>query len=116
MVLKMSIAEMRTRITLQTPTVNLGSGGAQRATYANATTTPTVWAKWVNAHGDEAISGDAEKSAQRATVTIRARSDVKATWQILKDSEAWRVLSVDEVYDGNRWTVMIVEQIKGTVN
>ena len=109
------ISDLRTRITFQEPTQSQDTGGAQTASYAIVTTNPTVWSRWINAHGQEAISNDALRAAQRATVTIRYRSDIQLTWQILKDGEAWQIISIDHVQDRNRWTEMIVERVKGTL-
>lgn len=113
--LNVSISELRTRITFQSPTVNKDAGGAQSETWANVTTNPTVWAKWVNAHGQESVQSEALKSVQRATVTVRHRTDILTTWQVLKDSEAWKVISIDRVRGENRWVELVVERAKGTV-
>ncbi len=107
--------ELRTQITFQQPTVGKDPGGAQKETYANVPTNPAVWAKWVNDHGEEAVTSDADKSVQQATVTIRHRSDILETWQVLKNNEAWKILSVDPVQGLNRWVVLRVERVKGTV-
>ena len=107
--------ELRTSITFQQPTIVKGPGGAQKETYANVTTNPTVRAKWVNDHGEESVTSGADKSVQRATVTIRHRSDVLETWQVLKGGAAWKILSVDPVKESNRWVVLRVERVKGTV-
>ena len=113
--LDLKISDLRTRITFQSPTVTQDAGGAQTAIYAIVTTNPTVWSRWINAHGQEAISNDALRAAQRATVTIRYRSDIQPTWRILKDGEAWQIISIDHVQDRNRWTEMIVERVEGTL-
>jgi head-tail adaptor len=113
--------EMRTSITLQSPTVAKDAGGFQKAGYANAGTNPTVLARWVNAHGDENASASggatssAVKFAQRATVTIRARTDIDTTWQVLKDGEAWNIISVDPIRGENRWVELVVERAKGSI-
>lgn len=107
--------EMRTRITFQQPTVNKDAGGAQSETWANVTTNPTVWARWVNAHGNESVQSEALKAVQRATVTVRHRTDILTTWQVLKDSEAWRIISIDRARGENRWVELVVERAKGTV-
>lgn len=107
--------DLRTRITLQQPTISTDAGGAQRETYADVPTNPTVWAKWVNAHGQEALQQNAVISAQRAAVTIRHRTDVAESWQIVKDGEAWKIISIDRVQDKHRWLEMVVERVKGTV-
>jgi SPP1 family predicted phage head-tail adaptor len=107
--------DLRTRITFQQPTITQDAGGAQKEAYANVPTHPTVWAKWVNDHGQEAVSSDAEKSTQRATVTVRHRADILETWQVLNNGEAWKIISKDPVQGRNRWVVLRVERVKGTV-
>jgi SPP1 family predicted phage head-tail adaptor len=106
--------ELRTPITFQQPTIVKDPGGAQKKTYANVPTNPTVRAKWVNDHGQESVASDAQVSIQRATVTVRHRSDILETWQVLKNGEAWKILSVDPVQGRNRWVVLRVERVKGT--
>lgn len=113
--LNIQISDLRTRITFQQPTISKDPGGAQITTWANISTVPTVWAQWINDHGQEAISSDVEKFVQRATVRVRHRSDIVTTWRVLKDGEAWQILSVDQVQDRNRWVEMRVELVKGTV-
>ena len=107
--------ELRTPITFQSPTVTKDAGGAQVVSWANVGTNPTVWARWINAHGSEAVGSDALKAVQRATVTVRHRSDVSTTWRVLNGSEAWQVISVDLVRGDNRWVELVVERAKGTV-
>lgn len=114
--LNIQIGEMRDRITFQSPTINKTTGGAQTESYANVATDPTVWALWVNDHGQEGVASDAEKSTQRATVTVRYRSDVLTTWQVLKDGVAWKLISPpDHVRGRNQWTVLRVERVQGSV-
>lgn len=114
--LNIQISDLRTRITFQQPTVTKDPGGAQKTTYINVPTNPTVWAQWINDHGQEAVSSDAEKSVQRATVRIRHRSDIVETWQVLKGNEPWSIISPpDNVRDLNRWIELRVERVKGTV-
>jgi SPP1 family predicted phage head-tail adaptor len=111
-----SIADLRKRITFQSPTESKDAGGAQRQSYANIATNPTVWSKWVYDHGQENVQGDAVVSVERATVTVRYRSDVLSTWQVVKDSVNWKIISPPEnVQNENRWTVFRVERVKGTV-
>ncbi len=108
--------EMRTQITLQSPTITQDAGAAQSTSYTNVSPNPTVWARWVNAHGQEAvIPSEALKSVQRATVTIRHRSDIKETWRVLKNSEAWQIISIDPVRDQRHWIELVVERAKGSV-
>lgn len=109
------VSDLRTRITFQEPTITLDDGGAQVATFANVTPDPTVWARWINAHGQEAVASEALKNVQRATVTVRYREDISETWQILKDGIAWKIISVDPVQDKRRWVEMVVERTKGSL-
>lgn len=109
------LSDMRTRITLQAPALTTDAGGAQVAGWANAAN-PIVWARWVNAHGQEVVTSEALKSSQRAVVTIRYRSDILPSWRILKDgSEAWQIISIDPVQARNEWTELVVERVKGSV-
>lgn len=113
--LNIQVGDMRDRITFQQPTINKTTGGAQTEAYANVTNNPTVWALWVNDHGEETVANDAEKSIQRATVTVRFRSDVLATWQVLKDGKPWKIISPpDHVRGRKHWTVLRVERVIGT--
>jgi len=108
------IGELRTRITFQEPTLSKDAGAAQSESYADAGTDPTVWSRWINDHGQES-AGNAEVSVQRATVTVRYRSDVLESWQVIKDGASWSILSIDQIRDRNRWTELRVERVKGTV-
>lgn len=108
------VGEMRDCITLQSPTMTKTTNGAQVPAFANVSTDPIVWALWVNDHGQESVASDANKSVQRATVTIRYRTDVLTTWQVLKDSLEWQITSVDQVRGQHRWTVLRVERAIST--
>ena len=114
--MKVNISDLRTRITFQQPTQTTDAGGAQVTSWANVATTPTVWARWINEHGQEALQSDTARSAQRATVTIRHRADVNTNWRVLKDNEPWQILSVDQIQDRNRYVEMVVERVKGAVS
>lgn len=115
--LNVSISDLRTRITFQEPTVTQDAGGAQKTTWANVSTNPTVWSFWVYDHGQEVIQGSgAQAAALRATLTIRHRSDVKPTWRVVLGSDAWNIISPPEpVQNRNRWLVLRVEKVTGTV-
>ena len=113
--LNVRIGDMRDRVTFQSPTISKTTGGAQTEAYVNVTTNPTVWALVVYDHGQTVVTNEAEKSVQRATVTVRYRSDVLPTWQVLIDDAAWKIFSIDHVRGRNRWTVLRVERVTGTV-
>lgn len=114
--IKVKISELNTRLTFQQPTLTKDAGGAQVDTYANIGTNPTVWSRWIYDHGQEAVSSDAGKSVQRASVTIRYRSDVSEKWQVVHENGSiWKIFSIDHVRERNHWTELRVEQVKGTV-
>jgi len=113
--LNVTIGDLRTRITLQTPTLTKDVGGAQSPAYVNVATNPTVWAQWINDHGQEAVSSEAKTFGQRATVRLRHRADIETTWQVLKAGAPWQILSIDFVQNKQRWVELRVERVKGTV-
>lgn len=109
--------ELRTLVTFQEPSVSKDAGGAQKPAWANVDTNPTVWARWVNAHGQEMLTSEALKARQRATVTVRYRADILATWRLLKsDGTFWQIIAPpDNVRGENRWTELLVERTTGSV-
>ena len=111
------VEELRTSITFQSPTIAQGTDGAQVATWANLASNPTAWSKWVHDHGLEAVQNSAGQSVERATVTVRYRSDIKSSYAVLDAaSSRWQIISAPEnVQNLNQWTVFRVERVKGTV-
>jgi head-tail adaptor len=109
--------QLRTRITFQASTLTQGTDGAQVPSWSNIATNPTVWSKWVHDHGEELAQGGAGKSIERATVTIRYRSDLLPSYALLDPSGArWQIISAPEnVQNQNRWTVFRVERVKGSL-
>jgi SPP1 family predicted phage head-tail adaptor len=107
--------DLRTSITFQVSTLTPDPGSAQIASWANVSTNPTVLAWWVNAHRDKVISNEMLKYEQRATVTIRYRSDILPTWRIVKDGQHWQILSIDDVNNRHRYMELIVELQRGAV-
>lgn len=106
------IAELRTRITLRSPTQTLASDGAQQTSYADVA---TVWAKRVNAHGQEAVGSDALRSVQRATLTIRHYPGILPSWRVQMDEAEWDIVSLDNITDRNQWVELVVERTKGSL-
>ena len=113
--INVSLGDLRDRITFQSPTISVDDGGAQVVSWADISATPTVWARWVNAHGAEVVASDALKFTQRATVLIRYRTDVSTTWRVLRNGEYWQVISVDHIHGRRHWTELVVERVKGTL-
>lgn len=106
--------ELRTPITLQTPTVVRGTGGAQRAGY---TTLATVLAKWTNAFGNEVwVSQAGGRTVSPATVRIRYRSDVDGTCQVLKGSQVYEIVGgVDNIQERGEYLEFKVRLLEGNV-
>ena len=61
--------EMRTSITLQTPTITKAAGGAQVVTW---TTLAVVWAKWTNIHGSEVWQSQAVQALDRKSTRLNS--------------------------------------------
>lgn len=89
--------ELRTSITLKSRTVTTGAGGFPVPTWP--TTIATVWAKWTNAHGQEAWIAQTAQADQAATVLIRYRSDIDLTCAVFKGSDRWEIVSMDNVQE-----------------
>lgn len=104
--------EMRTSITLQTPTITKSPGGAQVVTW---TTLATVWAKWTNVHGSEVWQSQAVQANSPATVLIRYRSDVDATCSILKGTDRYDIVSPDNIQERGEYLELKVKRTKGSV-
>jgi SPP1 family predicted phage head-tail adaptor len=106
------VGELRTIITLESPTVVKDAGGAQSKTYTNQ---GSVWAKWVNAHGPEAIVDGAMQGQKRATVRIRYRSDVTGAWAIVKDGERYEIIvPPDNIQDRDEFLEFQVRLLKAS--
>ena len=108
--------DLRTRITFQVPTESQDAGAAQTVTFADVATTPSVWSHWVYDHGQETDQSDSRRSSLRATVTVRHRKDVLTTWRVIMDGEPWSIIAPPEpVQNQNRWLVLRVERVKGSL-
>lgn len=107
--------ELRVPITLQAPTIGTDGGGAQRPTWTDLVS-GNVQAKWVNVHGAEAwIAGQAGKAVSAATVTIRYRSDVTTRCSILKGSDRYEIISLDNIQERNEYLELKVKRVTGSV-
>jgi SPP1 family predicted phage head-tail adaptor len=104
--------ELRTPITLQTPSISTDAGGAQRPTYA---TLAVVKAKWVNAHGAEVWQSQAAQAVSPATVLIRYRGDVTTGCTILKGGQLYEIVSLDDIQERHEYLELKVKRVTGTV-
>jgi SPP1 family predicted phage head-tail adaptor len=112
---QVNAGDLRTSITFQAPTLTTDAGGAQKPGWANASSNPTVLARWVNAHGQETVMSEALQANQRAVVTVRHRTDIQTSWRVVKGTEYWSIISIDAVQGRNRYVEIVVERVKGTV-
>jgi SPP1 family predicted phage head-tail adaptor len=109
---RLGAGELRTRITLQAPTLVKDAGGAQVPGWANVA---TVWARWINDHGQEGIRESAQ-AVGRATVTIRHYAGILPSWRVLKGSDVYQLIAPpDYIQERGRWVEMRVERITGSV-
>ena len=104
--------EMRTSITLQTPTITKATGGAQVVTW---TTLATVWAKWTNVHGSEVWQSQAVEAVSPATVLIRYRAGVNTACSILKGTERYEIVSVDNIFEKSEYLELKVKSATGSI-
>lgn len=104
--------DLRTKITLQTPTITKAAGGAQVVTWS---TIATVWAKWTNVHGSEVWQSQAVQAVGPATVLIRYRAGVNAACSILKGTERYEIVSVDNIQQRNEYLELKVKSATGSV-
>lgn len=108
--------ELRTKVTLQTPTLTKNSSGVDVEGWANFASNPNVYAKIVFAHGLESVASDALKATSRMKITIRYRSDVNATHAILLNSERWKFIGTpDNIQNRNEYLEIQAELMKGSV-
>jgi len=99
--------ELRTLVTLKKRTVTTSTGGFQKPVYD--TTIATVYAKWVNAHGSEALSAGTLDAVRTATVTIRYRDDVDESCAVVKGTEVFEIVSMDNIQERNEYLELKVK-------
>jgi len=104
--------DLRTKITLQTPAITKATGGAQVVTWS---TLATVWAKWTNVHGSEVWQSQAVQAVGPATVLIRYRADVNTACSILKGTERYEIVSVDNIQERNEYLELKVKSATGSL-
>ena len=101
--------EMRTRVVLESRSVSVETGGFQKPGWS---TLATVWAKWVNAHGSEAVQAASLGIEELATVTIRWRGDVDATGAVSKGGVRYEIVSLDNIQERNEFIEMKVKRLR----
>lgn len=100
--------DLRKSVKLQRRVVTTGTGGFQTVTWTDIA---TVWAKWENVHGSEAWAANSLQAEQPATVTIRYRSDVDTTCAVLKGSDRYEIVSMDDIRERHEYIELKVKRI-----
>lgn len=101
--------ELRTQVKVQKRTIGADAGGFQVPTW---TTLATVWAKWVNVHGSEAWAAQSIEAEGAATVTIRYRSGIDTTCALLRGSECYEIISIDNIQQLSEYLELKVRRMK----
>ena len=99
---------LRLQIKLQKRSVSTETGGFQRDSWSDLA---TVWAKWVNAHGSEVWAADSAQAEMPATVLIRYRSDVNPQCAVLKGSQRYEIVSIDDIYERHEYLELKVKRM-----
>jgi SPP1 family predicted phage head-tail adaptor len=101
--------EFRQSIQLQSRTVSIETGGFQKPTW---TTVAMVWAKWVNVHGAEVWTANSVEAEQAATVMIRYRSGIDTTCALLKGSDRFEIVSIDDIQERHEFLEIKVKRMR----
>lgn len=100
--------DLRTSVKVQKRAITADAGGFQVEAWTDVA---TVWADWVNVHGSEAWTVQSIQAAAAATVKIRYRSDVDRTCVLLKGSERWEIVSMDDVRERHEYLELKVQRM-----
>lgn len=101
--------ELRTQITLQQRSVASDGGGFQVPTWS---TIATVWARWTNVHGAEVWAAQTVQAEQPATVLIRYVSGLNTTCAVLKGSDQFEIVSIDDIQDRHEYLELKVQRVR----
>ena len=101
--------EMRTKISLQSRATVQDAGGFSKPAW---TTIASVWSKWINAHGGEALQAQIAQVDAPATVLIRYQSGVDTTCAVLKDSLRYEIISIDNIQERSEYLELKVRRMK----
>jgi SPP1 family predicted phage head-tail adaptor len=101
--------EMRIRISLEPRSITQGEGGFQTPGQGTAV---QVWAKWTNVHGSEAWAAQAQQALRPATVLIRYLEALEPTWTVLKGTERYEIVSIDNIGERGEYMELKVQLVK----
>lgn len=98
--------EMRTDITIQSRTVSQ-SGGFQTPSWG---TLATCKCRWTNVHGREVWDAAVVQAEMPATVLLRYVVGVNTSCAVLKGSERFEIVSVDNIQERNEYLELKVRK------
>lgn len=101
--------ELRVQITLQSRTSTENSGGFTEPEWS---TIATVWAKWQNVHGSEVWAAQMVQANAPATVLIRYLTGLDTTCAVLKGSDQYEIVSVDDIQERHEYLELKVKRVR----
>lgn len=101
--------DLRTSVTLQSRTVTVGDGGFPVPSWSTIT---TVWARWTNVHGSEMWAAQAVEAENAATVLIRYQAGLDRTCAVLKGSERFEIVSIDDIQERHEYMELKVKRME----
>lgn len=105
------MVRMDQRITLQSKTLAADGIGGQPATWANLTTTPSVWAHVIAKSGREMFEEGRVNATNTFIFTIRNRSDLDETMRIVWAGSNYNIRSILRM--GGRKLYLQIEAERG---
>lgn len=102
--------DLRTSIKVQKRSVTTDAGGFQTVAWTDVA---TVWCKWENVHGSEAWQANTIGAEMAATVLIRYEANVDTTCCVLKDTERYEIVSMDDIRDRHEYIELKVKRMVG---
>ncbi len=101
--------ELTMQITLQRRTASAGTGGFIIQGWE---TIAIVWSKWINVHGSEVWAAQSIQAESPATVTIRYRSGLDTTCAVLKGSDQFEIVSIDDIRERHEYLEIKVRRMR----
>jgi SPP1 family predicted phage head-tail adaptor len=101
--------ELNVKITLQARTVSSNAGGFETAKWS---TLAEVWSRWINVHGSEAWAAQSVQAEQAATVTIRYQAEVDATCSVVRGSDRFEIVSIDDIRERHEYLELKVRRVR----
>lgn len=98
------------RITFQAYTLSPDGAGGQTKTWANLTTTPTVWAHAKPVRGTESFSEDRTNATSTVMFTIRNRGDLTDAMRIVWGGVNYNIRDIRRAGSREMYLTIIAER------